>query len=274
MYGKAHETANRILEAFQHPENLPKALAPILIQRNDGVPCRAWSWHNQFLVAISGTSDARGYKQWQGVGRHVVKGAKAVHILAPCLKKIPDEKSGEDVSVCVGFRCVPVFRAEDTDGAELPDESGKWAEWTRRLPLNEVAQAWEISITTYSGSEHGALGWFSQGRNTIALGVENTSTWAHEMIHAADHRLEDVASSRPVKEVIAELGGAVLLECLGMHTDADLGGAYEYIQGWSKTTKRSAVSACCKVLDRTCECVNLILRTAAERNETGTAIAV
>ena len=44
MYGKAHQVANQILEAFQHPETLPQTIAPIFIYRRDDVPCRKWSW--------------------------------------------------------------------------------------------------------------------------------------------------------------------------------------------------------------------------------------
>ena len=42
-YGKAEDSAKRIMEAFKSG-NLPKALAPIFVQRKDGVPCREWSW--------------------------------------------------------------------------------------------------------------------------------------------------------------------------------------------------------------------------------------
>jgi len=35
------------------------------------------------------TEDARGFRQWQKVGRRVKKGAKAFYILAPIRKKYP-----------------------------------------------------------------------------------------------------------------------------------------------------------------------------------------
>lgn len=96
------------------------------------------------------------------------------------------------------------------------------------------------------------------------LGVENLSTWAHEMVHAADHRIEanKAKMDRAHKEIVAELGGAVLLECLGMSQDADLGGAYQYIQHYAAETKKDTVKVCIEVLDRVCDCVSLILDTA------------
>ena len=49
------------------------------------------------------------------------KGAKAMYILVPRLKKVEDEDSGEEDSVLIGFLAEPVFRIEDTDGEPLPE---------------------------------------------------------------------------------------------------------------------------------------------------------
>ena len=57
MYGKAHETASTILEAFRNPETLPEVIAPIFIHRKDDLPCRKWSWRNQLLTALAATDD-------------------------------------------------------------------------------------------------------------------------------------------------------------------------------------------------------------------------
>ena len=94
------------------------------------------------------------------------------------------------------------------------------------------------------------------------LGVENLATWAHELVHAADHRLTKLQGEKWHKEIVAELGGAVLLECLGMSCDADLGGAFSYIRSYAESAKKDVVKGCIEVLDRTCECVKLILDTA------------
>ena len=104
FYGKAETAANTILKAFQNPGELPKALAPIFIKRRDDVPCRQWSWSNQLIVAISGHSDARGFRQWQKVGRHVKKGEKSFTILSPITKKIVDETTQEERFAVVGFK--------------------------------------------------------------------------------------------------------------------------------------------------------------------------
>ena len=86
FYGKAEQAAKRILSLFQSG-NVPKALAPMFIHRNDAKPCRAWSWSNQLIVALNGHDDARGFRQWQDVSRHVKKGEHGFPILCPCMVK-------------------------------------------------------------------------------------------------------------------------------------------------------------------------------------------
>jgi len=268
LYGeRTHKVAERIVDAFRQPKKLPQALAPIFVRRNDEVPCRKWSWHNQLVAAMSGTTDARGLKQWNKVGRHVVKGSQAIWILAPCTKRLlekDDNGQESERTIVFGFRAIPVFAVEDTRGEDLELDTSH-SDWISRLPLIDVAETWGINVDAYSGRTNAPLGLYRYAEGThgsILLGVENLSTWAHEMVHAADHRLTNLAGRRFHKEIVAELGGAILLECLGMTRDADLGGAFEYIQSYAEQEKVPTVKACIQVLDRTCNAVQLILDQA------------
>ena len=120
---KAQVQLDRLLEAFRTGE-VETAIAKTMIPRHpdDIRPCDAWSLSNRLMCWLSGTADARGYRQWQKTGRHVTKGSKAVYILAPNTKTITEEENGQEVKrqVVTGFRAVPVFRLEDTDGDPLP----------------------------------------------------------------------------------------------------------------------------------------------------------
>ena len=278
LYGKhTHEVAERIVDAFRQPDRLPAALAPVFIHRADDVPCRKWSFHNQLLVALSGTIDARGIKQWNSVGRKVKKGSQALWILAPCTKKVTetDENNQErERYIVYGFRSVPVFAVEDTEGEPLPDSGGEQRKFLEQLPLLHVAEAWDIHVNTFSHQHGDPLGYYryaGTGSQAIMLGVENAATFCHELVHAADRRLTNLKGDKWHKEIVAELGGAILLECLGMHHDADLGGAFQYIERYARDAKLDTVRACIQVLDRVCHCVQHILesaesvRTAPER---------
>ena len=258
--GKAENVATRIIEAFK-AGTIPKALSQVFIHRADESPCRKWSWGNQLLVALSGATDARGFRQWQEVKRSVRKGEKAFYILAPCTKKIRDKETEEERVIVVGFRGVPVFGVEQTDGEPLPVDVEN-ERFLDGLPLRQVADHWGLSVESYTGEGGRALGWYQHGK-AIALGVKNLSTWAHELCHAADDRLGELkGSTKEIREVVAEFAGATLLECLGQETDADLGGAWEYILSHSGRQQGRAVQNCLKVVERVANTVALILDTA------------
>jgi len=277
LYGKAHETAQTILEAFQHADSLPKALAPIFIHRKDDIPCRKWSWRNQLLNALAGTTDARGYRQWQAVDRHVKKGSKAFCILSPCTKKIKDATTGEELYACYGFRATSVFRLEDTEGADLRSGDPEIDRWFSDLPLLEVAKSWGITVSTFSGQGARYLGYYRHGQGkAIALGVQNLSTFFHELMHAADYRLGNATERGQHwrKETVAEFGGAVLAECLGLEVDADLGGAFRYIEYYAKAAEKTVQAACMDCLDRICQSVALVLDTAEALKAESASVAV
>lgn len=268
FYGKSESVANRIIQQFQSG-NIPKALAPVFIRRKDNIPCRAWSWSNQLLTALAGYDDARSYRDWQSAGRQVRKGEKAFHILEPCKKKVrrADTETGEEreAFVVFGFRAGARFGLEQTEGETLPGRDHAADRFLDALPFVQVARHWQLSVRSYSGRAGSALGKYRRGQS-IAIGVENLSTWAHELIHAADDRLGTLneRGQHWRSETVAELGGAVLLCCIGQEHDADLGGCWRYIQSYADANGKQPTDAAMIVLNRTCKAVALVLEAADE----------
>ena len=113
-YGKAEEAARRLLLAFE-TGNLPQALAQVFLRRKDDVPCRQWSWNNQIMTALMGYHDARGFQQWQEVGRKVKKGEKAFAILAP----LDDDEEGSGQRNGRGDRRAERLRVQGHPGFRL-----------------------------------------------------------------------------------------------------------------------------------------------------------
>ncbi len=266
-HGRAQEAAERILLAFERG-NLPKALAPVFIRRKDDVPCRQWSWSNQLLTALMGFDDARGFRQWQAVGRSVKKGEKGFPIMVPMVGKreTTDAETGEngEAKYVRGFSHTIVFGLEQTEGAELPDRTAD-AAFIVGLPLVNVARTWNLSVQTFNGREGGAQGRYMLG-SAIALGVENLSTWAHELMHAADDRLGNLKEQGQHwrSETVAELGGAILLTMIGEAEAADTGGCWSYVKAYADAAGIEPITACQRVLKRTCDAVALILDTAEQ----------
>ena len=86
---KVKKALDGILQRFK-TGNIPEALAyatfPI-----PNIPASKWSLLNRTLMFISGTNDARGYRQWQDVERYVKKGSKSITILAPLFIRKQEE---------------------------------------------------------------------------------------------------------------------------------------------------------------------------------------
>jgi hypothetical protein len=266
LYGKAADVGAQVVERFKDPASLPAPLARVFIRRKDQSPCRKWSFPNQLIVALHGYSEARGFRQWEEAGRHVVKGQKALYILAPCVKKFEaegDDGTTEEHSAVYGFRCVPVFGLEQTAGDPLPVDEEATA-WLVGLPLREVAESWGIEIQSYDGAEGGRLGFYSCAGDRIGVGVQNLDVWSHELVHAADAR--NLGALRPGQhvdqETVAQLGAAILLTLIGKPVEADLGHTWEYIESYASKTGKPVVDVCLEVLGRTCKAVDLILTTA------------
>ena len=133
-----------------------KPLASVFIKRNDDVPCRKWSWRNQLLCALNGFSDARGFRQWQGVKRSVKKGEKAFFILTPLTKKITNKETGEERVIVFGFGSAAVFGAEQTEGEPLPDSDPRIENWIDSLPFIDLVRGgWGLQVGVFDGEGTG-----------------------------------------------------------------------------------------------------------------------
>jgi antirestriction protein ArdC len=267
LQGRSEEVLNRILERFRDPASLPAPLAQVFV-RNDASHASRLSLMNQFIIAMHGEWEAMGFQQWREHGRAVKKGGKGMAILAPLARSIEvenDQGQTERRTIIKGFKHVVVFGLSQTEGEpyDLHRDDGFLA----ALPFVDVARAWGLTVTAYTGGGK-RLGYFSPDERTIALGVKNPATFAHELVHAADHRLgalniEKYGKDKRAKadaEVVAELGGATLLAAVGQAEAADLGGAYEYLTSWSPDGD-SRVAAF-RVLDRVLKAVQLVISEA------------
>ena len=248
MSGKIQEVLNEILTRFENGD-LPEALCYSIFPVVD-TPCRHWSLLNRMLMFWAGTSDARGFRQWQTVNRRVKKGAKAVYILVPRFVKRAGEQDSEKEEVFLsGFMVRPVFRLEDTEGEPLAYEKLSLP----NLPLLDRAKEWGVSVKAVSGSES-YYGYFSPSRGEIALASPEESVFFHELAHAAASRIRRRERTKPNKkadewreEIMAELSAAVLCRLVGK-TSRYLGNHYGYIRHYAETAGLSPVQACLRVL--------------------------
>jgi antirestriction protein ArdC len=258
MNEKVRKALESILQRFKN-DDIPEVIAYSIFPLAD-IPASRWSLLNRMLMFIVGTSDARGFRQWQEVGRHVKKGAKAFTILAPRFIKKETKDEEEEKIVLTGFLAVPVFRVEDTEGDPLDYQQIELP----KLPLMGVAQRWGISVKAIPGN-YRCAGYFSQERREISLATKEESIFFHELAHAAHQRvLGELKRGQDWKqEIVAELSAAALCKIVGK-TSKYLGNQYQYIEQYAKEVNLAPWQACIRVTGDVERVLNLILGGEAD----------
>ena len=262
MKDKISETLNGILRIFKSGE-IPEAVSYAAFP-SFNVPSDGWSLLNRVIMWLNGTHDARGYRQWLEVGRHVKKGATAFHIFAPRLVKEKKEDGGEDFSL-VGFLQVPVFCYEDTEGEPL--NYTKTA--INSFHLIDRAKGWGLNVQAVSGNDKY---WGCYMGKSIKLATPEEVVFFHELSHHAHKLVLGELKKGQVwkQEIVAELSAEALSRILGLKRET-IGNSYKYIEGYAAQAGLSPVSACLEVLSDTEKVLKMILqenkpeeKTAAE----------
>ena len=177
-----------------------------------------------------------GFRTWNQLGRFVKKGEKGILILAPIVRRTPDndEERDEASASVAGFRAAYVFDVSQTDGQKLPQigiVQGDPCE--NRERLHRFAHAQGISVE-YASEIALARGTSSGGRITLLPGqspAEEFSTLAHELTHELLHRGDRrVNTSRRIRETEAEATAFVVCHSIGLETGS---AACDYIQLWN-----------------------------------------
>ncbi|MBF0231098.1 MAG: antirestriction protein [Desulfamplus sp.] len=253
---KVKNVLNQILNAFESG-NIPDAIAIASFPIPD-IPSAKWSIRNRTIAALSGTIDARGYKQWLSAKRYVKSGSKAVYILSPCIvKKDEEQEENEDTKVVRFFKATAVFKVEDTDGEPLNYKEPQLPD----LPLLERARELGVSVKAIHGNLQ-YYGFYSPDRKEIALATPSEKTFFHELSHAAEDHIVKGKLKRgqdPFQEITAELASQVLARLVGKSIQDTTGNSYQYIKRYAEKIKLSPYKACLTVLSRTEKILDLLL---------------
>ena len=255
MSTQVTEMLTSVANEFQ-TKQFSKKFALTYIQAPTG-PSEKWSRFNRLIMCMQGTNDARGYKQWGTVGRHVKKGSKAIHILAPRYVQEKDKKTGEKKKIMAGFLGIPVFRVEDTEGDPLPEYVPK----TEPNPdLLKLVEKRGINIE-WRNSDHGEGGYVDVEGTKMVLCSEDFGVLAHELIHLYDgDTVKQKGGQDPIQETVAELGACVLAQIYGHDIKGE---AYDYIASYAGRHAPAEVGKICmKVVTRVGNVLDRILADA------------
>ncbi|MFC1488943.1 ArdC-like ssDNA-binding domain-containing protein [Thermodesulfobacteriota bacterium] len=255
MNTKVKHVLDGILAKFKSGE-IPEAVA-LASYPIPNIPSTKWSFTNRTLMFLSGTGDARGFRQWNKANRWVKKGSRAIYILVPCFKKEINEETGEEKDVIRFFKTSPVFKYEDTKGERLDYECIELPD----LPLIQKAKEWGISVKAIPGN-YRCHGYYSPSRKEIALATPEEISFFHELSHAAHEKVKGglKQGQDPLQEIVAELSAQALCRIAGRRSNDTLGNSYKYIEGYAEKVKMTPYSACLKVIAETEKVLNFILR--------------
>jgi len=244
---KAQTALDTVVRKFQTGDLSDIVYIATLKRQGEPVPFDTWTFSNQVLAYLqTGSTDCRGYRQWQAVDRQVQKGSHAAFIFAP---RIIKDKDTDDKKL-IGFLSVAVFPYHVTEGEPLPERDYAPAQLP---PLHEVAQRWGISVEY--GPRPDARGSCTVDGSKIQLATHDEKTFFHELAHAAHARIagrlngQKRSAAYNRQEVVAEFTAAVLMQLYGLRDNS--GNAWQYISAYSKnplTAIQRALSTVAQVL--------------------------
>ena len=197
-----------------------------------------YSYQNAILIQLQKPQATRvaGYRAWQKLGRQVQKGEKAIHIMAPIIRrKKPEEKDAGEKSGAkrdddeesetekklVGFTTACVFDISQTEGKPLPEPAkvkGKPGQVLERL--KDFARTRDIGIE-YPAHFRVIQGASKGGTVQIRPDLqppEEFSTLAHELAHELLHteNPKDRKRNKTVEETEAEAVAHVVCHAAGL----------------------------------------------------------
>lgn len=231
--------------------------------------------HTQAHQRGSKESSFASYTAWKKLGRHVQKGEKSYHVLAPVTYKLPflkDEDRPIDKSeldkydkkdiiwkpAVTGFTVRPTFGYHQTDGdpikgKDLPQVTGQRSEelWQRAKQIvADLGYTYEETTRKALGGAYGVTMRpmiEGQGKKTIAVATDapdahQFKTLIHEISHARLHmgQADETGSMhRGIKEVEAESCAYLVSKYFGLDTaDYSTG----YISGWADADEETILA--------------------------------
>lgn len=192
--------------------------------------------HNQMPKAKYVAS----FKKFRELGRNVIKGQKALRILAPRMATVKNDETGEEERKIIGFLSVPVFDYSQTEGKPLPLEkyrlkldgdSNESEDIIEAVKFIAEQDDCHFSMSYVPGT---TCGYYSPVKHRIVVsdslsGNHKAKTAVHELVHSKVHRKN--SETKEEQESVAEGAAFIVCSYFGLDTSSY---SFEYIRGWSK----------------------------------------
>jgi hypothetical protein len=212
-----------------------------------------YSFSNVILIArqCPSATQVAGYNTWLKLGRNVIKGEKAIWILAPMAYRHKNSDTDENTDVenvsnsttgnnknekgIRGFRRVPVFDVTQTEGDQLPSVCTPLVgDCDSYIFPKLVGIANSVGFNVEDARLEGSINGdciYELSRIRIEISnspVQRVKTLIHEIAHAilhAGHRIE-----RELAELEAESIAYIVCQLLGIDSS---GYSFGYVANWA-----------------------------------------
>lgn len=243
----------------------------------------SYSLNNTLLIAMQkpDATTVAGYSTWQKLHRQVVKGAKAIKIIAPCVykKKVKTDtkdadgkniisKDGKPMTeqeeqILISYKVVNVFDISQTEGEPLPEIAHKLDATVDGYEdfLNALEQFSPVPIE-FQHIEGSANGYYHLVDKNIIIDSDmsqamHCKTGIHELAHALLHDKDsglqkDALPDRETKEVQAESIAYTVCSYYGIDT-SDY--SFGYISGWSRTRELKELKSSLAIIQETAQTI-------------------
>lgn len=195
-----------------------------------------YSFSNALLICAQDPAATRvaGFATWKKLDRSVLKGERAIWILAPVAGRRSHGADDEERRPIVGFRPVPVFDVAQTEGEPLPEvcralRGDDPTSCYSRLVVRAEEMGYSVVSTELPGTTNGDCA-FALRRIRVECRndpAQQVKTLAHELAHALLHEGTD---DRPLAELEAESTAYLICQSLGLDT-ADY--SFGYVACWA-----------------------------------------
>lgn len=242
----------------------------------------SYSVNNTLLIAMQrpDATTVAGYNTWKQLNRQVVKGAKAIKIIAPCPYKkkidvttdtICTHGTGEDSSpadlpeekILMGFKIANVFDVSQTEGEPLPEIvhmlDGTVEGYADFMVALQRVSPVPIRFEQIEGS---ANGYYHLVDKNIVIDekiseIMHCKTGIHELAHALLHDKDnglqkDALPDKQTKEVQAESVAYTVCSYYGIDT-SDY--SFGYIGGWSSNRNLKELKASLDTIQQTAQAI-------------------
>jgi len=259
---KFADAVSKLMELWMEGKVAENVSVAIIARQKNDRPSSTWSVGNRMLMQIiGGTDDARGMHQWNTVKRKVVKGAKAFSIWGPLMKKYEDD-DGKEKMYCYGFRAIPVFAKENTEGEpiEYPDHVPMILP-----PLYDVAKSMgiEVEYVPHRGfdSEHVV----TQNQAKVKLATHDAPTFLKEVVNVLyeqrknnhDEHKEMTETAMMEKRAAIDLSTAVICELYGLEGYSMM--PWSQMQEYFSQKPEDALRVMTKIMNTTEKVVNELM---------------